>query len=420
MSKKNISRNEPADRTVDEKLEKWRQKSIELEKQRQQEEEERKKQGTWNRFCDFIRKQPWVAAVGAAALIILVVVICIGVFLSGKINPAKYISIQYTGANGYAAAECVVDQDKLYEKLAGREKNAEKLTQYRAFADSMRAEVIEKDIANKDKITVVVSYDEQIAGDAGIVLSKTQYRIKASGIEQGNKIDLFSQVEIVFAGVSPEASVIISNRWEEPYLDTLTFHADKTENIVKGDTVTITCDVDAEELARHGYVVSTTAASVTAERLSVYAEGAEQLDKTVISEIGEEIFDTIVSQTEDTTFRMLYKATKNQDYLRSDNEETASDIELMNVYFLKRKDGAEGEKDNYLAFLCKAVIANADTEEEVYFLFTYFNGYVTAEGKYDIIHDETEKRYICSSDYESIYDEGIADKEETYHIVTVQ
>lgn len=420
MSKKNISRNEPADRIVDEKLGKWRQKSIELEKQRQQEEEERKKQGKWNRFCNDIRKQPWVAVVGAAVLVILIAVLCVRVFLSGKLNPAKYITIQYRGANGYAAAECTVDQDKLYEKLAGKEKNAEKLAQYRAFADSMQAEVTEKDIANRDKITVAVSYDEQIAGEAGIVLSKTQYQTKASGIGEGNKIDLFSQVEIIFAGVSPEASVVISNQWEEEYLDTLTFHADKTENIVKGDTITITCDVDAAELARHGYVVSTTAAQATAERLSVYADGAEQLDKTVISEIGEGNFDTIISQTEDTTFRMLYKATKNQSYLRSDNEETVSDIELMNVYFLKRKNEMEGEKDNYLYYLYRAVISNADAEEEVYFLFEYFNGYVTAEGKYDIIHDENEKRYTCSSDYDSIYDEGIANKEKTYHIVTVQ
>ena len=42
----------------------------------------------------------------------------------------------------------------------------------------------------------------------------------------------------------------------------------------------------------------------------------------------------ITDQTADKTFRMLYTATNNADYLTQANEETASDIQLIDTYFL--------------------------------------------------------------------------------------
>lgn len=425
MSTKHMSKNEPSDKTVDKKLEKWREKSIALEQQRQQEEEERKKQGKWKCFLEdtkhLLQKQPKAAAAAGAVLAaVVLILIAVITVAAGKVNPEKYITIQYTGANGYASAECVIDSDKLYQKLSGRKKDTEKLEQYRAFADSLRAEVKENDIANKQKITVSISYDEQLAKEAGIKLSKQQYHVRAKGIGEGTKIDLFSQVEVIFAGVSPDAYAVVSNKWEEEYLKDLTFSVDKTEEIRKGDTVTVTCDTDTAELARHGYVAAVTAVTVTADNLSVYAAKAEELDQEVLSNITGEVFDTIEKQTENSMFRMLYKATGNEAYLRSSNNETASDIELLDIYFLKRKDGISGEKDNYLYYLCRATIENEDTQEEVYFAFVYTNGYITSDGRYEIMHDYSEQRYICSSDYDAVYDEAITQKEEAYQIVTVQ
>lgn len=421
---KNVSKNEPEDKTVDIKLAKWREKSIAMEEQRKREEEERKSKSKWQLFVEeapgFVRKNPLAAAAGVAALAVIIAFIVIFAMRAGKINPKDYITVNYTGADGYAAAECVVDSEKLYEKLAKNEKDSDKLLKYREFAESVYAEVEQQDIANRDKITIKVYYDEQTAKEAGVAFLKEKYSIKAKGIKKGTEIDLFSQVEVTFAGVSPDAFVIVANKWEEEYLDTLVFTADKTENIAKGDTITISCESDISELGRHGYLVESTDISITADGLSVYAENKEQLDSAVIAEIQKEIFDTITSQTEDNTFRMLYKASGNEELLRSDNVEAAADMELVSVYFLKGKEGADIQKDNYLYFVCSANVSNSELWEAVYFVFEYSNGYITSEGKYDIIHDENEKRYTCSLDYESLIEEEITSKEEAYDIAIVQ
>lgn len=414
---KNLSKNESQDKTVDIKLAKWRERSIAMEEQRKREEEERKNNSG---IKAFVRNNPAAVAAGAVILAAVVVFIILFAVRSGKINPEKYITIKYSGANGYAAAECVVDSEKLYEKLAKKEKDSDKLSKYRKFADSVYAEVDKEDIANGDKLSVKVYYDEQAAKEAGAVLLKNKYNIKAQGIEKGTKLDLFSQVEVTFAGVSPKAFVIVTNKWEEEYLSTLSFTADRAGNIAKGDTITIRCEADKAQLGRHSYLVDETEVSVTADGLSVYAENKEQLEESVLSAIQEEVFDTIVSQTEDNTFRMLYKASGNDEFLRNDNVEAAADLELVYIYFLKRRDGADAVKDNYLYYVCRANVSNSDTWETVYFVFEYSDGYVTSDGKYDIIHDNNDKRYSCSLDDESLIEEKIMNKEETYDIAVVK
>ena len=81
--------------------------------------------------------------------------------------------------------------------------------------------------------------------------------MRAKGIDAGTKIDLFSNVEVTFAGISPDAYALVTNKWGDEYLGSLIFTADMTENIQKGDAVTIRCETGKEELGRHGYITDT-------------------------------------------------------------------------------------------------------------------------------------------------------------------
>jgi len=55
--------------------------------------------------------------------------------------------------------------------------------------------------------------------------------------------------------------------------------------------------------------------SYTADMLSSYCELKEDIDKTVINTIYSEITDTIRKETADATYRMLFAATGNTEYL---------------------------------------------------------------------------------------------------------
>lgn len=351
-------------------------------------------------------------------------VICIWLVIvlinKNRLNPSDYIKVVYSGADGYASAECVVDTEKVYKALAGREKNMDKLTAYRKLADSLKGSVTAKDISNGDKLEVQVTYDAQAAKAAGIVVTKNQYQVKAAGISAGENINLFEQVEVIFAGISPEAYVVINNHWADTYLNSLVFTADKPSGIKVGDSVTISCSADAAELARHGYVVSMTTAQFTADRLSSYVSAVDQIDQAVLLNIEKEAAGTVAAQTADMTFRMLYRATGNADYLYAFNDERADDIQLLKRVFLTRKNQNEGTIENYLYLIYRADIANSDTSMEAFFAFEYTQAFVTVEGKFDIGHDYPEKRYKCGVDYDSLYASVIGEKEALYQVYEME
>lgn len=114
----------------------------------------------------------------------------------------------------------------------------------------------------------------------------------------------------MFTGVSPEANVVITNNWDDEYLAGLTFTADKKNNISYGESVKITCNVSYEEIARHGFLAQNMEASYSADKLPGYIDDVSKIDRSVIEQVGKEVLDTITAETADTTFHMLYKATR--------------------------------------------------------------------------------------------------------------
>lgn len=60
------------------------------------------------------------AAIGVLVLVILLVSLICAV--ASKVKPEDYITVSYTGADGYAVAECSVDTEKLYRRLGRKDK----------------------------------------------------------------------------------------------------------------------------------------------------------------------------------------------------------------------------------------------------------------------------------------------------------
>ena len=243
MSKQQMSKNEPVDKTVDLKLGKWREKSIAMEEERKKEEEERRQQGKFKCFMqDFtgwVHKEPKTAA-GAAIGVLVLVILLVSLIcaVASKVKPEDYITVSYTGADGYAVAECSVDTEKLYRRLAGKTKDADKQSRYRSLAESVSAAVHQMNIANGQKVKIEVLFDKELAKELGVKIKAKDYTVRAKGIDAGTKIDLFSNVEVTFAGISPDAYALVTNKWGDEYLGSLIFTADMTENIQKGDAVT--------------------------------------------------------------------------------------------------------------------------------------------------------------------------------------
>lgn len=359
------------------------------------------------------------------AVIIAVVAAVIGITLAisfanrNKINIKGYINIEYKGADKYATAMCHVDTDKLYKAMAGNVRDMEKLSEYRELAESVTALVNDKDISNGQNITVNVSFDEDKAQKAGIQFNDTSYIVKASGISTGKVISLFENVEVVFAGMSPEAYVKVTNKWDDEYLGSIEFKSDKNSQIALGDVIRITCSATDEELGQHGYIASQLYLDYKVDKLNSYAQITD-IDKNVINSLSTEAMSVITQQVDDTTFRMMYKASQDTAYLRDVNDENVTSIEPVGTYFLKRKNVSEGTVDNYIYMVFAADVVSSSNQMKIYFTFEYSQGYVSTDGSFDIMHDKPENRYQCSNNMESLYNSVIGSKGELYTITAIQ
>ena len=199
----------------------------------------------------------------------------------------------------------------------------------------------------------------------------------------------------------------------------LTFTPDKKDNISLGDSVKITCNTSYEDIARHGFLVHNIETSYNADKLPEYVDDVSLIDKKVIEQVSKEVLETINKETADNTFHMLYKATKDTAYLYHINEETCSDAKITGIYYLQKKGNA-GETNNYIYITASATISDSEDSKTVYFAFSYSNAYINADGTFDMNHDNEEKRYVCSTDYDSLYSECIGSKSDNYTIKEVK
>ena len=347
---------------------------------------------------------------------LLAIIIITGIVIyNHRFDVRNYITVSYVGANDYASPEFSVDKEGLKNALIGDKTDANVLSAINSLVNSIEVSSEATDLSNGDKFEINISYDKSYEEAAGVKLNLTKYSIRVEGVSSGTKISLFDNIEVTFQGISPEATVLITNNSEDEYLQSLTFEADKTTNISFGDTVIVSCKESYEDIARHGYLVDSLEASYTADKLGEYINGVEDIDINVINEIVEESKKAITTKTNDTTFRMLYKATANKDYLKQANVETASDIKLVSKYLLA--NGTNGsDYNNVLILIFSATISNESASETVYFAFSYYNSYITVDNQFSVIRSESNDNYDVSTSLESLQNSLINSQKERYMV----
>lgn len=366
------------------------------------------------RFMGRTIKKRRVGLIIAAAGVIAVIVVALFI-RSQKFDVWDYVTISYEGANGYASPDFTLNKDKLYKGLMGKSTDSDKSYNVKMLIASIDITTEAEDVSNGDKYKVTIGFDKKYEDAVGISMGSGSRKIKASGIQKGTAISLFDNVDVMFAGISPEATVNISNNWEDEYLSGLTFTADKTTGIKFGDTVNVTCNATYEDIARHGYLAEKLEQSYDADKLPSFATNVSQIDSKVIEQVKKEVLETIASETSVNTFHMLYKATKDVSFLYHVNNETCTDSKVTGVYFLSG-NGQQTDANNYIYVFASAVISDSEDSRTVYFAFSYSNTYLNVDGTFDMNHDNENKRYICSDDYEALYEECVGSRSSSYSI----
>lgn len=370
-------------------------------------------------------KVKFILAIAAVAVCMILIIIA---WNMGKKHIAleDYVELSYTGADGYADAECIIKEDAVIDKLIGKGAEESKEYLYRQFAGSLKGYVTNTDsdkvgISNGDKLSIEITYDKELAKAAGISVGSSTFNMRARGVESGKKINLFDNVEVIFAGISPDAYVVTRNTWEDEFLSQLSYTADKSNNITVNDEITIHCNVDDAELGRHGYITDCYDKVYKVDKLSTYVEDAGQIDNAVLQQRIQSCVNSIKKETEDTSFRMLYKASGDKKYLHEPNEESADNVTLIDSKFLKRKNTASKEfAKNKIVLIFSADITCSGNTETVYFAYVYENAYMTTDGNFNILSGGANgDKYYCNINFDMMMSEVLDGSEDNYSVYGV-
>jgi len=357
-----------------------------------------------------------------AVLIVAIALILIKSFApksNRTVNISDYIKVTYSGLQSRGKVLYEVDTAKLYVQLAGEEKNTEVLAQIKSVIDSITVETNGSNLSNGESVGITVSYDKVLAKKVECDINKLKYSVKVSGLGDGKVIDVFENIDVTVAGISPEAYANVTNKWTEDDLKNLSFTIQNPSNISKGDVVIVTCNASEDEMTQRGYIVSSYTKEYKVDKVNSYLADAVQIDMQLLNAIKTEAVDTIKTETESLKFRMFYKATNDSSYLFQYNNEWVNNTTLVKAVYLKKKENAEVNTNNYIYILFKANISNGSTTSDIYFAFEYPDSIITNDEKCVIAHDNQNTRYICGLNYDDIYSRVIGSKESSYSITEI-
>lgn len=364
------------------------------------------------------------ALIIASCVLLALTVILLYVFIGrreGYVDLSDYVAVNFIGVDGNGSMRYTVDTQGLNAALSQNEKNALALKKIAAVVeDIIVSGSKESHISNGEELEITIHIDKDTLNKLDVKVKGTSFRVNASGLAQGDAIDIFENVEVTVAGISPRAYATVVNQWEDENFGQIPFSLDKVNNIAKGDVLTVTCEADDDTLAALGLSASDCSKEYKVETVDVYVSDVSGLDKDVLSNIRNEAEGLIVSETADMTFRMLYKATKDSAFLFQHNNETAQNLTFLDAAFLYRKNPAEEGVMNYIYLFEKADISNGTSVETVYFAFELTEAVRTVNNGFSVNASDLKNKYICGTDYNDMYSRLVLSKENSFTIHSIQ
>lgn len=324
-----------------------------------------------------------------------------------ELSVSPYILVNVSGLSGRAGATVYLDTAGIYTALAGVNATEEERAVYDGFVASMQISADRvMQLANGDRVTVTVTYDAGLAQELKINVTDFVKSVEVSGLNEGIQIDLFKDFEVIVSGVAPYAFVTYVNNSADPYISKLEYVIEgKASGLSNGDVITVKCNMDPAAAELYYYYTDVTSMSYTVEGLDSYIYDPAQLDNQVLSEIAGECAQVIRADTDDTTTRMLYRLTGSSDYLYQDNNEWVDNLRLNQVIFMARSSKGSSPYENIIYFVFQAGIENNNYYEDGFFIFEYTNAIRSGTGEFLIGRNNPELRYVCGTDFDTIYNE---------------
>lgn len=293
-----------------------------------------------------------------------------GALLTGcgekEINLEDYLSVTYSGPNGYATANVDFDYLSFGDAIAENSKNETmSLIEIGIAADNVTIDNdASENLSNNDTFTVTFNWDASKAKELGLKYIGKEKTYTVEGLEDVTEIDPFQDVTIEYSGTAPAGKADVKNNSSDSFLSTLRYSASKTSELSNGDKIVVKIDTsDVEQKAlENNYVLTQTEKEYVVEGLPYYV--------SVLSDIPDEMMEKMKKQTEDVIDAGAAEWNKENEILNGK--------EFLGNYLLIKKDSKLYGDNNYCYCIYK-INATCEGEEFSYYYYVGFKDIIILE-----------------------------------------
>ena len=257
-----------------------------------------------SQMTDKIKALPKKVLIGVgAAVVALIVIICVAVNAGSTINLNDYLSFEAEGYDGFGTVRASVDWDAIEAKYGEKvsfKSSAKRevgeliklVTPMDAIESSVSVKLEESsNLSNGTSIAYTWDVDEELFKYVKCKLKYKDASYTVSGLTEVGKFDAFADVTIDYAGIAPNGYANLNYTGSDiNYYD---FSCDKMEGLSNGDKIKVTIDESRLEnyAKKIGKVPEVLEKEFTVEGLSSYL--------SQISEINDESLTQMQQQAED-------------------------------------------------------------------------------------------------------------------------
>lgn len=254
-------------------------------------------------------------AVGAVAVLFIIVIVAFAMNSSKVIDLNKYISFESSGYDGYGKASISVDWDKLEKDYGKKVKYSSKgkkeygvltyafepMSVLRDAVSGISLDKSEK-LSNGDKVKYTWKVSDDTTKSINYKLKYKDGEFEIKKLNELSKFDPFKDVKVSFSGIAPNGKAEIAYIGGGDILHEYNFKLDKFDKLKNNDTVTVSLNLDEDQIAsmadRYGRIPEKMSQTYTVSGLETYVTQYSELPQDFIKEVNDKAKEVVKEYTD--------------------------------------------------------------------------------------------------------------------------
>ena len=254
-------------------------------------------------------------AVGAVAVLFIIVIVAFAMNSGKVIDLNKYISFESSGYDGYGKASISVDWDKLEKDYGKKVKYSSKgkkeygvltyafepMSVLRDAVSGISLDKSEK-LSNGDKVKYTWKVSDDTTKSINYKLKYKDGEFEIKKLNELSKFDPFEDVKVSFSGIAPNGKAEIAYSGGGDILHEYNFKLDKFDKLKNNDTVTVSLNLDEDKIAsmadRYGRIPEKMSQTYTVSGLETYVTQYSELPQDFIKEVNDKAKEVVKEYTD--------------------------------------------------------------------------------------------------------------------------